>query len=384
MKILYCYWTEYSVKDMIETLQNMGHSVHVIDIPHTDYNNDSVFAAQMDKEISNGKYDLVFTFDFFPIISAAAERGNIPYVSWIYDMPHSTLSSPEIKNPCNNVFLFDYDFYKELEEKKHPCKLHHMPLAVNTARLDAMLGVYTGQTEYKYDVSFVGSLYEKCLYNQINYLPEYIKGYLEGVIAATQQIYGANMVKELLKDDIIVELKKYVKLDIPEGYDMEYKDVFANLLNAKVTSEDRIRLLSYAAKLFKLSLWTGSEKDLIPDANYMGKVDYYSEMPKVFRQSKINLNITLRSIKSGIPLRALDIMGAGGFLLSAYQPELAELFTDGEDCVLFTSDEDMLIKIEYYLNHDEERSQIALNGYNKVKEYFSYEKLTGEILTKVL
>ena len=35
-------------------------------------------------------------------------------------------------------------------------------------------------------------------------------------------------------------------------------------------------------------------------------------MPEVFRKSKINLNITLRSIISGISLRVYDILGAGG------------------------------------------------------------------------
>ena len=52
-------------------------------------------------------------------------------------------------------------------------------------------------------------------------------------------------------------------------------------------------------------------------------------MPLVFQNSKINLNITLRSIKNGIPLRAIDIMGAGGFLLTNYQNDFGLHFTDG-------------------------------------------------------
>ena len=53
------------------------------------------------------------------------------------------------------------------------------------------------------------------------------------------------------------------------------------------------------------------------------------ELPCVFRYSKLNLNPTLKSIQSGIPLRALDIMGAKGVLLSNFQPELVEYFEDG-------------------------------------------------------
>ena len=70
----------------------------------------------------------------------------------------------------------------------------------------------------------------------------------------------------------------------------------------------------------------------------MGEVHYMYEMPLVFKCSKINLNITLRSIRNGIPLRAMDIMGAGGFLLTNHQNDFAMHFVDGEDYVLFGDD----------------------------------------------
>ena len=107
-------------------------------------------------------------------------------------------------------------------------------------------------------------------------------------------------------------------------------------------------------------------------------------MPKIFKCSKINLNMTLRSIKSGIPQRAFDIMGCGGFLLSNYQPELAEYFIPGEDLVLYDSVDDLIQKIDYYLSHEEERLQIAKNGYEKVKRYHTYDTRLTEILNTVI
>ena len=56
-------------------------------------------------------------------------------------------------------------------------------------------------------------------------------------------------------------------------------------------------------------------------------------MPYVFRNSRINLNITLRSIKSGIPLRCMDIYGAGGFLLSNYQTDLFDVIVTDDRLV---------------------------------------------------
>ena len=97
-------------------------------------------------------------------------------------------------------------------------------------------------------------------------------------------------------------------------------------------------------------------------------------MPKVFRLSKINLCPTARGIRSGIPLRMLDIIGAGGFLLSNAQPELTHYFRPDIDIVWYNSVEEAIEKARYYLSHEEKRLQIQQNSYAIVKEKFSYPK----------
>ena len=66
-------------------------------------------------------------------------------------------------------------------------------------------------------------------------------------------------------------------------------------------------------------------------------------------------------------------MGAGGFLLSNYQPELAEQFEDGKDLALFGSLQEMQEKALYYLEHEKERQEIAFRGFQKVRQLYSYE-----------
>lgn len=88
-------------------------------------------------------------------------------------------------------------------------------------------------------------------------------------------------------------------------------------------------------------------------------------MPLIFHESKINLNITSKAIRSGIPLRVFDIMACEGFVLSNYQPELAELFQSSAEFDYYTSVEELLEKTDYYLNHEKERNEIAHNGFEK-------------------
>ena len=103
-------------------------------------------------------------------------------------------------------------------------------------------------------------------------------------------------------------------------------------------------------------------------------------MNKVFRLSKINLNITLPSIHTGIPLRAMDIMGAGGFLLSNWQADFEGLFENGVDYAAFTSLDEALYQIEYYLEHEDERVYIAENARQKMREGFDVVRLLQQML----
>jgi spore maturation protein CgeB len=112
---------------------------------------------------------------------------------------------------------------------------------------------------------------------------------------------------------------------------------------------------------------------------YKGFIKEEKQLAKIYNSSKINLNITLRSIKSGIPLRCMEIMSCGGFLLTNFQSDFLKHFVAGEDFVYFESNDDMLQKIEYYLTHEKERTSIAESGYQKVIKNHSYETIFQQI-----
>lgn len=379
MRILYYTWFENPKEDMISTLLYLGHSVISCNIPFVNYEDDIEFTINLEKIIENNNCDVIFSFDFFPLIAKTAERLRIKYISWVYDCPHRTLYSPAVKGAYNYIFVFDYVQFLKMGLLDIP-HLFHFPLAVNTSRMEQLLGkmsekkdFLTVHNNYQDDISFVGNLYEGNLYDQICYLPEYLKGYIDGVMQMQEQIYGYNFVTELLDDGIVEELKKYVLLELDASYFFTDRETYVDMINAKITSEERIHLLNQLARKYSVALYTASNAERLHGVKQKGTVSYQWEMPKVFRNSKINLNMTLRSIQSGIPLRALDIMGAGGFLLSNYQPELAESFIDGKELVLYGSEKELIEKADYYLFHEAEREAIAYQGFMKVKEKFSYE-----------
>lgn len=373
MKLLYFEWKENSRDDMIATLQCMGHSVIRCHIPYREYEHDREFMERLEKVITKYQCEIVFSFDYFPMIAKVAGKLELDYLSWVYDCPHWTLFSPMVWSNYNHIFVFDYQQYLLLKERGVP-HVYHLPLAVNTGRLNGQLQLPEKEITYQADVSFVGSLYEKNLFDQIVYLPERTKGYLDGIMDIQKSVFGMDLFGQLISGTVEEDLETYVALNMDESYGIEKRTLYADMLDTKLTSKERIEYLNEISKRFRLVLYTGSEVALVPGADYRGTVSYVDEMPMVFLQSKINLNITLRSIKMGIPLRALDIMGAGGFLISNYQPELAENFVNGEEIVLYGGKEELLELVEYYLWHEKERREIAFHGWEKVQKEFSYEK----------
>ncbi|MDD3239375.1 MAG: glycosyltransferase [Lachnospira sp.] len=364
---------------------------------HVDVLTGSVRDYERDSEIQKGflsyfqqcyvngiTCDAVFSIDYYPVISRICMTMQIPYISWIVDCPLNTLFSKTVINDVNWIFTFDRNQQEWLKSMgvKHS---YHMALATDIHQWDSIQFEENDYPVYSSDVSFLGNLYNDQKSNHylaVQTVSPYLHGFYEGVMEAQLGIYGASIIGEALTKTVVDESKGFIQFDLGMDYYENYHTLLADMLYTEVSHRERIQILSMLGKSFLLKLYTSSDcSELcgIP-IEYGGYVDYLTQMPKVFSLSKININITSKSIKTGIPLRVLDILGAGGFLITNYQSEIAELFTDGKELVMYESMEDLKEKVSYYLEHEEERKRIAAAGYERVKQEFSYEKKLAEIM----
>ncbi|MBO4899298.1 MAG: glycosyltransferase [Lachnospiraceae bacterium] len=377
MKILYYTWGENSIKDCTECMRALGWEVDIFSEKMSNYTNDDKFCSKLREKIKGG-YDCVFSFDYFPLISETAMDTGIPYISWVYDSPHYTLESLTLANDCNHVFLFDYGLVERYRSEGFST-VDYMPMACNIRRLEKMCAPHFNNP--KHDITFLGSLYndEYNFYDQIQYLPDYLKGFLDAIIASQPQIYGIDLSGQLMDDAICAEMAKYVQADLGEGFRSARNEILRNMIRKKITSNERRNLLSLLGDHFNVDLYAPAKPPTDIRVNFKGYANYRDQMPVIFASSKINLNITLRSILTGIPLRVVDILGAGGFVLSNYQAELAEYFTYGESIVWFESPEDLVDKCAYYLDHDDERKKIAALGHEIAAKELAYEVLLPKV-----
>lgn len=334
----------------------------------------------------NNNYTFVFTINFFPWLSDVCQIVNVVYISLIVDSPVLELYSKSLSNSVNRVFLFDKMLFNEFEpyNKEH---IFHIPLATNVRRNDEVIKNASAQENRKFtsDISFIGSTYqEKCPFNRA-ILPEYEKGYVDGIINAQLGVYGYNFIEDMLTDDMTERLLNCIPqhYEFPEGYRANNKALLAQeYLSVKVAEQERLRLLKMLSDSFNVDIYTGSDTSSMPHIHNKGFAKSLIEMPVIFHNSKINLNITAKSIRSGLSLRIFDVLGCGGFLITNYQAELPEFFEIGKDLVAYENENHLKELCAYYLTHDDERNEIARHGYETVVNNHTYDIRMLQIIDK--
>lgn len=380
MHILIHEYNAYNRTDLVDFLLNTGIKLSKFTYKFENKNEDEEFISSFLKLLSETHYDAVFSVNYYPLIAECCYQKNIKYISWSYDCPLNVRRIEEtLAYPTNYVFLFD-----RIQASKYINMgfehIYHLPLAVNTARLDKIQPTPSHIQKYGGDISFVGGLYESVYQTLIEPLPDYLKGYLDSMCDTQLLLYGCFFLDESITPGLIQLINAYYDNINPNKDFHLIKEELSYAMATQVTHYERTRLLKLLCDIpnAKVNLFSHNKLENC-SINYKGTVDYITEMPYVFKTSKINLNISLKCIQSGIPLRAMDILGSGGFLLTNFQPEIAEFFRPDVDFVYYTSLEEAKALAEYYLTHEEERIRIARIGYEAVKQNFTYEKQLKQI-----
>lgn len=385
MKILIPDWKCFGLEDMKEALENAGHAVVLYKPEPRNFRMDPKYKSELKAQCKAQMIDVIFSFNYYPIISDACHELKIPYLSWCYDSPLILTYSKTIFHPCNYIFLFDSQMVADLKALGAE-QVYYLPMAVNAKRLEQLSASPEDAKILETDVSFVGSMYTEKhnLYDKLEGLDEHTKGYLDGIMHVQKMVYGRDVLQDALTPEILQRLQEEVPLQTHrDGLESPAYVYVSYFLCRSLTRMERRETLQAVSGLLSemelpdrkprpLRLYTPQPTPFLSEVENKGPIQYQNEMPLAFKHSKINLNISLRSIQNGIPLRAMDIMGAGGFLLTNYQADFERHFIPDEDYVYYGSREELLDKVRYYLEHEEERARIAESGCRKVRELHTY------------
>ena len=384
MRILFYWWNAITRYDVEEALQNLEIEYDKVEA-ETDVLDleDEAFCEKIRNAIKKRAYDALFSINYNHKIAYVCHECDLPYLAWSYDAPIDLGYFDRLRYDTTHLFLFDRYDVNRLKDQYGARHVYHLPLAVNTERFDKCTCTAAEKQKYGAQISFVGQLYSLNSEEAINTLSDFEKGYLNAVKDAQFKVYGENLITQCLTEEFMREVstpafRKAMGVVTYRGNEDEDEVLpsmgLEYLMQREVTKRERLLLLGLLSRHFQTALFSYETHSALQNVETRGRVGYLDEMPKVFKSSDINLNITLRSIVTGIPQRCLDIMACKGFLLSNYQPELAEWFENEKDCVMYSSIEEALDYCNFYIENQTIRGRIAQKGYEAVKKRFSYEE----------
>lgn len=147
----------------------------------------------------------------------------------------------------------------------------------------------------------------------------------------------------------------------------------------KPSTPERVACMRTVAEKYDLKLWGGRwETEGLQAATKDVYADGYR---KICAGAKIILGWNVDStIDLYFSNRTWYTLGCGGFLLTAYSPNLEELFGRGVELDWFETVSECCEKIEYYLAHDEERRAVAHAGYKLAHSQYRYVDMVKQIV----
>jgi spore maturation protein CgeB len=174
---------------------------------------------------------------------------------------------------------------------------------------------------------------------------------------------GANQV-QLISDSYCEEIHH------PHNLTNKEKEFYSSDVSAiGAFEQNRYEALLYVAQNgIKVKVWGGGWEGHInkhPNLDIQMKYLYNEEYSKAISGSKINLNFLRKMNRDTITSRSIEIPACKGFMLAERTDRQKEIFIEGVEADYFSSDEELLKKIKFYLANDAKRIKVADNGFVK-------------------
>jgi spore maturation protein CgeB len=162
----------------------------------------------------------------------------------------------------------------------------------------------------------------------------------------------------------------------------EYGVVFVGGFNPDV-HEHRLPMLETVGRATELDVWGYGAEQLPPSSpvlrSYRGQA-WGLDMYRIFAGARIVINAHEEISKGeAANMRMYEATGTGALLITEDHENLPEMFEPGREVVTYTDLDDLVDKVEYYLEHDDERVRIATAGQARALSEHTYGHRIAEL-----
>jgi spore maturation protein CgeB len=318
------------------------------------------------------------------LFSSFCAAMEIPLVVWYVDEPFfisewGNKFIPEATIGCT----FDRFYEKRLKE----WGMYHvftLPLGTNPERLLDTSHYAQKEQPYKHTISFVGSLeYEKIQYLLKNIFDHWTTMPPEMVDVLERAIEIYRRKNPVHAEAVLHECAETVgvKYSFPNGI---VKQMVLSFMDREASFRQRQEIIQ-GLKVSDISVFGEAFwGKIIGTSYYKGRINYYSsEIRDLYKNSRINLNISKYQLKTTVNQRVFDCPLCDGFLITDFKEDIEDYFKIDSSMVVYFDQQDLEKKIQYYLSHEKHAQKVIEKGKETILERHTYRHRLEEMTNLV-
>ncbi|MDK2920485.1 MAG: spore maturation protein CgeB [Desulfonauticus sp.] len=374
-KILLITSKYFLIGEIITACKKLDYQYYLLHLENQEIGSEE-FIKLLLKAILEFKPDFILTINHLGvdkegILMDLLEKLELPLASWFVDNPHLILYMyHKVKSNYSVIFTWDIDNISLLKERGFS-RVYYLPLATDTTRFNPKNNLKI-VNRLSIPISFVGnSMYYK------------VKAREEKLLSFETILQHYKQVAFEFKDSDYLVVSDFLRDHYPNLYQLwldlpsiESKLDLETLITWQSTLEYRLEnikeILSFRPVIvgdrgwFKLlkanDLWS-----------YHQELNYYTELPYFYGQSKINFNATSAQMKGAVNQRVFDVPASGNFLLTDYRYQIEHLFEAGKEVIYYKDKSEIKELVKFYLNKDSERNKIIEKARKRIISEHTYE-----------
>ncbi|MEM6532926.1 MAG: glycosyltransferase [Myxococcota bacterium] len=348
---------ELMVDDVIEAFEEEGHAVYRLDVEVPSYEEITYSLMRLAPEV-------VASINYRSGLGALCANRRVPLLTWEID-PSVSHWQPEESNASVQLFTYRKSTLGTLRSVGFE-RANHLPLAANPNRR-----VPTAQRECP-PLTFVGRSMA-------------LEGRAHRTHAETLVVPGedARRIDEILKTQAetpnTYRIPELVAESFPQTIAASRDVNFVQLIAEMAAAQKRLAI-ARALRPLGLAVWGDDGWSDVPALDYRGVARHTRDLNWIYSNSIINLDMSRIYQEDIVTMRVFDALACGGFVLSPYSDELAELFEVGVELECYRSLEELLDKCRYYLADPDKTEEIARRGRARVLRDHTVRKRVRTLL----